>query len=394
MNSLFIEKLEEDLKPVLVSIESRGLLMDMGKMRQIITDMEERRKLAEARAYDLLGTSQRINLNSSQELVFLLSELKIEGCTFPKTKSGKASTARDVLERINHPAVEHIIEYRSLTKLISSLTSFYNAVDTFNSRLYYKFTNDCASGRLYTQNMSIQNLPHEGRYAIVPEEGKVFLSADYDSFELRILSALSGDKYFRKCWENGIDLHKKVVSDMKGVLYEKVTDSLRKIGKILNFGIAYGQQAPGVARNLDISTSEAKELIENYENKIPEIVRFKQEAVRRARECGYVETYYGRRRYLPDLNSDDHSKQLKAERQVINTMVQGTGADIAKIVMLKLYNANLQIDAMLHDGFVLSVLSDMSEQSIAKIREIMEFELNYVKLTVTIKCGKSWGDCK
>lgn len=294
MHSPFIQKLEADLKPVLAEIQSRGLMVDINKLCQIIADLEGQRTLVEARVYELFDTSQRINLNSSEELVKLMTDLQVEGCHFPRTRSGRLSTAQNVLERIAHPAMEYLIEYRSLTKVIASLASFYNAVDRQNSRLYYKFTNDCASGRLYTQDMSIQNLPHEGRAAILPDEGKVFISADYDSFELHILSALAGDKYFRQCWQDGIDLHKKVVSDMMSILYEQVSESQRKIGKTLNFGIIYGQQAHGVGRSLDMSTSEARDLMDTYESKIPEIVKFKKSSVEKAREQGYVETYYGR----------------------------------------------------------------------------------------------------
>ncbi len=355
MHSKFITKLETDLLPVLADIEERGLIMDTAKMRQIINDMEQGRDLAESKTYELLGTTEKINLNSSADLAELLSKSQIEGLHLPTTKSGKISTAKGVLERIDHSAMEHIIKYRSLTKLIASLRSYYNAVDLIDARLFYKFTNDCASGRLYTKDMSIQNLPQQGRYAIIPEEGKVFISADYDSFELHILSALSGDQYFRQAWQHGVDLHKQVVSDMKGVVYEKVTGALRKLGKVLNFGIAYGQEARGVANSLRISTSEARKLMDDYESKIPEIMKFKELCVKKATEQGYIETYFGRRRYLPDIHSKDRYKQLKAQRQAVNTPIQGTGADIAKISMLKLHQEGFQIDAMLHDGFLISV---------------------------------------
>ncbi len=394
MHSKFINKLENDLEPVLTAIEERGLIVNTTKLQSIISDVEEKQSLAEARTYDLFGTEQRINLNSSQELVNLMNELEIDSSFFPKTKSGKLSTAKEVLEGVDHPAFEHIIKYRSHTKLLAALKSYFNGVNHLKSRLYYKFTNDCASGRLYTKDMSIQNLPREGRFAIEAGEGRIFVSADYDAFELHILSALAEDKYFRQCWENGIDLHKKVVSDMKGILYEKVTESLRRVGKILNFGIAYGQQAPGVAKSLDIPPSEAKDLMQEYENKIPEIIQFKKLAIPKARQQGYVETYFGRRRYLPDLNSEVRSKALKAERQVVNTMIQGTGADIAKIAMLNLHSMGFEIHAMLHDGFLISVPADKVECEISRIKACMEMNLNGLKLTVTTKIGKTWGDCK
>ena len=394
MNSPFIDQLERDLRPVLAAIEARGLIVDVAKLGHIIDSLQEQRNLAEANAYHLFSTSHRINLNSSQELAKLMVDLGIHQYHFPATKSGKVSTAKAVLERIDHPAIEHVIQYRSCTKLISSLASYYNAVDRTTSRLYYQFTNDCASGRLYTKDMSIQNLPREGRAAIIPGEGKVFISADYDSFELHILSALAGDTYFRRCWQQGIDLHKQVVADMMHIPYDEVTDAQRRIGKVLNFGILYGQQAPGVAQSLGIRITEARELMDAYESRIAEIMAFKKSAVEAAREHGYVETYYGRCRPLPDLKSPNRSRRLKAERQVVNTAVQGSGADIAKIVMLRLHRAGWQIDAMLHDGFLLSVDRDTVEESIPHLRELMEMDLEGVRLTVSFKVGESWGDCK
>jgi len=394
MHSQFIQKLEQDLKPVLSAIEQRGLVMDVQKMQDIISGLEKQRRLAELRSYDLFGTKKRINLNSSQELVGLMEDLGLECINLPKTKRGTYSTAKEVLGRIEHPAIRHVIQYRMLTKMIATLESYSNSVDMLNPRLYYKFTNDCASGRLYTKDMSIQNLPHEGRFAIVAGEGRVFISADYDMFELKILSALSGDEYFRRCWEEGIDLHRKVVSDMKGIPYDEVTDTLRKLGKVLNFGLAYGQEPPGIAYKLGIPLSEAYALVESYMEKIPEIVKFKDECINKAIETGYTETFHGRRRDLPDINSGDRSKVLKSYRQSVNTTIQGTGADIAKISMLNLHNAGWQIDAMVHDSFLISVPCEAVEQSIAGIREIMEIELNGVCLTASFKVGMSWGDCK
>jgi DNA polymerase-1 len=181
---------------------------------------------------------------------------------------------------------------------------------------------------------------------------------------------------------------------MMHIPYDHVTDTQRRIGKVLNFGILYGQQAPGVAHSLGIRITEARELMDAYEAKIVEIMAFKRSAIETAREQGYVETYYGRRRLLPDLRSPNRSQRLKAERQVVNTMVQGTGADIAKIVMLKLHRANWQIDAMLHDGFLTSVPKGTVDASIAHLRNLMEMDLEGVRLTVTYKVGESWGDCK
>lgn len=394
MHSRIIQKLEDDLKPVLTAIEKRGLLVDTHTLRAVITDLKVKRGIAESKTYESLGTSMRINLNSSSELAALFTDLKIGEGSLPTTRSGMISTAKHVLERIEHPAIAPIIEYRSLVKLIAALESYYQAIDMIDNRLYYVFTNECPSGRLYTKDMSVQIFPHEGRSAIIPEDGKVFVSADYDSFELKILSALAGDKYFRECWDKGIDLHRKVVSDMKGIPYEQVNNSLRALGKVLNFGLAYGQKAGGLARKLKISQSEAQGLISKYEKNIPEICRFKEDCIKNATECGYAETYFGRKRFLPDLVVPGYREKEKAQRQAVNHTIQGTASDIVKTAMLKLHEAGFQIDTMVHDSVLVSVFETDVVKAVEQIRNIMEVELKGLRLTVSIKVGKSWGDCK
>ena len=394
MHSPFIQQLEKNIARLLPVIESRGLRVDTGKMKEVIAGLREKRVLTEARAYELLDTPKRINLNSSAELADLLACLEIQGWEATVRRSGAVTAARQVLETIEHPAIPYIIEYRSLTRLISALESYLQGVDMFSNRLFYRFTNYCPSGRLYTKDMSVQNLPHEGRVAIVPDPGHVFVSADYDSFELKILSALSGDTYFRKCWEEGIDLHKKVVSDMKGIPYEQVTDVERQSGKALNFGVIYGQEAVGLARKLRISVQEARELIQKYEANVPEIIAFKEECIRLARECGCAETHFGRRRALPNLQASERARRLKAERQAINHPIQGTASDIVKIAMVELDRAGFQIDAMVHDSVLLSVPENEVSDWIRQIRSIMEIDLNGLKLTVSVKAGRTWGGCE
>ncbi len=393
MHSTFIQELERDIKAILPAIEKRGLRVDTERLQGVIADLRRKRELTETRVYDLLGTPERINLNSSNELSRLLARLGIAGWEKTAKGDGGVTTAKDVLERIEHPAMPHLIEYRSLTKLISALESYLQGVDMFTGRLYYQFTHDCPSGRLYTKDMSIQGLPHEGRVAVLPEPGMTFVFADYDSFELKILSALSGDTYFRRCWEMGIDLHKKVVSDMKGTPYDQITGEDRRSGKALNFGMIYGQEAFGLARRLNIAVPQAQKLIDDYEESIPEISRFKQECIRKARESGYAETYFGRRRPLPDLHSADRAKRLKAERQAVNHPIQGTASDIVKIAMVKLDRAGLQLDLMIHDSVLLSVPEQEADERVREIRSIMEIELNGLRLTVSIKVGRTWGDC-
>jgi len=259
--------------------------------------------------------------------------------------------------------------------------------------MFCKYTNSCPSGRLYTKDYNIQSIPEIGKQVIVPDDGHSFILADYDCFELRILSAMAHDKYFKDCWSRGLDLHQKVVSDMKNIPYERVTGNERKLGKILNFGLAYGQEPSGLARNLGIPINEAKKIMSNYKEKIPEIETFKIKKIEDARIFGYTETYFGRRRFLQDIGSSTVYLRKKAERRAINTMIQGTGADIVKFSLTKLYEEGFQIDAMVHDGILLSVPDDELMNSMIRIREIMEIEIEETKFLITVATGKTWAEC-
>jgi DNA polymerase-1 len=337
VHSPFIQESEDKIQAILPAIEDRGLRVDLSRMREVIAELRERRESAAATAYDLLKLPRQVNLNSSAEVAQLLADLRVSGWELTSRRAGRVSAAREVLERIDHPAIPYVIEYRSLTKLISALESYHDGVDLFTDRLYYRFTNHCSSGRLYTRDMSVQNLPHEGRVAVVSDPVKVFISAEYDSFELKILSALSGDRCFRQCWRDGIDLHRKVVSDMRGIPYDQVTDSDRLLGKALNFGVVYGQEPADLARKLNIPVPEARKLISEYSENIPEVVTFKQECVQKARECGYAETHFGRRRYLPDLSSDARSVRAKAERQLLVESEENRGTKLTIVLPTNSY---------------------------------------------------------
>ncbi|MDD3906229.1 MAG: DNA polymerase [Candidatus Omnitrophica bacterium] len=372
-------------------MEARGLNVDIPKLKAMIDDTSKEKSVIEAELREVLGVRGPINFNSSKDIAHILSStLGVE----PKvTRTGRYSTCRRILKAVNNPLTDKISHYRDLTKLLSVLTAIYDATDKAKGKIFCTYTDDCPSGRLYTQNYSFQNIPQEARTVIDPDEGCAFILADYDSFELRILSALSHDEYFKSCWTQGLDLHRKVVSDMKAKPYETVTDKERKLGKALNFGLSYGQEPMGLARNLHISVEKAQELMDNYKSKIPMIEAFKTATINRARETGFAETYYGRHRFLSNIKSPRTYDRKKSERQAVNTRIQGTAADVVKFSLVTLYREGFAIDTMVHDSILITVPEEILEQSVNRVKEIMEIELENTKLPVSCKVGKTWGDC-
>jgi len=384
-------QLEQELKPVINAMEKQGLNVEIAKLQNLINETASDIQKIEQEVKEILGFATPVNLNSSRGVSELLESYL--GIKTVRTHTGRQSTNRRFLKSLHNPITDNIIKLRDSGKLLSSLKAIYRATDKETAKIFCTYVNTCPSGRLYTKGYSFQSIPEPARGAINADKGCSFVLADYDSFELKILSTLAHDKYFKDCWGRGLDLHKKVVSDMKGLPYESVTDKERKTGKALNFGLSYGQEAVGLARVLQIATEQAQKLMNAYKSKIPEIEKFKLKAIEKARKLGYCETYYGRKRLLPGLLSPNISVRKKAERRVINTMIQGTGADIVKFSLLKLHKAGFQIDTMLHDGILMTVPELDVACSIARIKEIMEIKLNEMQFTVTCKHGKTWGEC-
>lgn len=391
MHSKTIIELEKDMVPVKQAMERRGLNVDLIRLRSLMRQNAEQKDAIEHELKEAFGIKDGVNFNSSRDVSkLLLNNLGIK----PRvTQTGRLSTNRRMLKDLSNPVTDKIIRYRELEKLLSALKAIEEATDKEQRKIFCKYLDNCPSGRIYSQGYSFQSISEEARAVINADEGCTFILADYDSFELRILSALAHDTYFKDCWAKGLDLHRKVVADMKSIPYESVTDKERKLGKILNFGIAYGQEPSGLARNLHVTTYEAQKLMTNYKHQIPEIEVFKAKAIEKARKDGFASTYYGRKRFLPNILSPDSFERRKAERQVINHMIQGTGADIAKLALVRLHPAGFAIDTQLHDGILITVRDVEVEQSIARVKAIMEIEIEGTKFPVSCKTGKCWSDC-
>lgn len=391
MHSETIIKLEQDMVSVIAAMEKRGLNIDLIELENLIRiNTNRKEKLSRCLCKDL-GLNVPVNFNSSKDVSEILQSRL--GIRIKKTPTGRFSVKRSFLRGVNNPIADSIIQYRELEQTLSALKAIYKATDKNKEKIYCVYVDKCPSGRLYTKDYSFQSFSKAARDIVCANSGCSFLLVDYESFELRILSALAGDTYFKDCWAKGLDLHKKVVSDMQGITYGRVTDKQRKLGKCLNFGLAYGQEASGLARNLHTTVEQAQTLLDDYKKNIPEIEEFKRQEIKSARIRGYSETFYGRKRFLKDILSPVESDRKKAERRVVNHKIQGSGADIVKFSLVALHNEGFIINTMLHDGILLTVPDDKLDEIINRVREIMEQEINGMKFSVSIKIGKTWEEC-
>lgn len=393
MHSAVICKLENDIIPVKRAMEAQGIYVSLVQLEEVISGVFAKKldKDKALRNAFQIDENVVVNFNSSKavsELLFLHF-----GVMPVTTRTGRPSTTRRILRGVNNPVTESILEYRDLEQLLSSLKAIHAATNKETNRISCTYIDDCPTGRLYTKDYSLQSIPEAARHVMHADNFCTFVLADYSMFELRILSAIADDTYFKDCWARGLDLHCKVVSDMQGIAYDSITDKQRKLGKALNFGISYGQEPVGLARNLGIPTDKAEKLMFEYKRQIPEIEAYKLEVVKRARKTGLAETYYGRKRFLPNIISPVSGNRKKAERQAVNTVIQGTAADIVKFALVQLHQEGFIINTMLHDGILMTVRDELLEEDVKRIRDIMEVELEGMKLPVDIKTGKTWGEC-
>ena len=260
MHSQTIKDLEQNMVSVITALEQRGLDVDLVELENLITKTQSQKADLDRALCEALGLPQgQANFNSAQDVSEILAS-KL-GVRITRTKSGRPSTSKSVLQNICNPITDQISQYRQLEDLLSSLKAIHQATNKDTGKISCSYDTSCPSGRLYTKFYSLQSIPEPARDCIFADPGSSFILADFDSFELRILSALAGDTYFKSCWAEGLDLHKKVISDMKQKPYHLVTDKERKLGKTLSFGLSYGQEPVGLAMKLRISVPEAEKLM-------------------------------------------------------------------------------------------------------------------------------------
>lgn len=398
-------EIEMPLMPVLAQMERNGVRLDTEVLSETGEQFRQRMQQLETEIYELAGHPFTIT-SPRQVGEVLFDELKLNEKA-KKTKSGQYSTGEEVLEAIKHkhPIVEKILAHRALKKLISTyIDALPKLIYPATGRIHTSFNQAVtATGRLSSSNPNLQNIPVRGddgreiRKAFVPEPGCIFFSADYSQIELRIMAHLSADEHLVNDFRCGRDIHAATASRIFHKPIEEVSRDERRKAKTANFGIIYGISAFGLAERMEVSRTEAKELITNYFDTYPRVKEYMQTSVKRARELGYIVTEFGRRRYLPDITSRNAVVRGYAERNAVNAPIQGTAADIIKIAMVRIAQRfeaeGIQSKMILqvHDELNFSVLPEEFER--VKNIVIQEMEGAYtmsVPLLADCGEGKNW----
>jgi DNA polymerase-1 len=402
-------EIENPLVPVLANMEYEGVAIDVDFLKSYSKTLTQEAKVAEEKVYQLAGV--RFNLASPKQLGEVLFEKLQLDPSAKKTKTGQYQTGEDVLAKLalkGHPIVEDILTFRELTKLKSTyVDALPQLIHPITGRVHTSYAQAVAvTGRLSSNNPNLQNIPirsergREIRKAFIPrEKNRIMMSADYSQIELRIVAAISGDANMCAAFKEGKDIHVATAAKVYGVQESEVTKEMRYKAKSVNFGIIYGQGAFGLADNLGISRTEAKEIIDNYKQQFPGITQYMQSTIAFAQKNGYVETLMGRKRWLKDINSANFTVRGYAERNAINSPIQGTAADMIKLAMIKiaadLKKHHLQSAMILqvHDELVFDVLEDEVEKIKPIILNNMRDALilpNKVPIEAEIGIGKNW----
>ena len=346
------------------------------------------------------------NLNSPRQLAdVLFDELKLPANK--KTKTGR-STDESVLQGLKsaHPVVELLLRYRELFKLKSTyIDALPSLISAYDGRLHTSYNQAvAATGRLSSNNPNLQNIPirtEQGRrirQAFLANEGHQLVSIDYSQIELRILAHVSNDQVLLNAFAQGQDIHTATAAKVFNCSIDQVTSDQRRAAKTINFGIMYGQSAFGLAQQLDISREEANKFIQEYFGVYSEVKRYLDQAIIKARQDGYVETLFGRRRRIPELSSSNFNIRWAGERMAINMPIQGTAADIIKKAMITIQDylvekqAKSQMLLQVHDELVFTIDPAESDELIPEISRQMEQAADLtVKLEVEAKVGENWG---
>ncbi|MDX6917348.1 DNA polymerase I [Pectobacterium carotovorum] len=400
------QTIDMPLVPVLSRIERTGVLIDPAILAEHSKELTTRLAELETQAYELAG--EEFNLSSTKQLQGILYE-KQKLPILKKTPKGAPSTNEEVLAELalDYPLPKLILEYRGLAKLKSTYTDKLPLmINPATKRVHTSYHQAVtATGRLSSSDPNLQNIPvrnDEGRrirQAFIAPKGYSIVAADYSQIELRIMAHLSGDKGLLNAFANGLDIHRATASEVFGIALDKVTSEQRRSAKAINFGLIYGMSAFGLSRQLNIPRSESQKYMNLYFERYPGVQDYMERTRQQAAEHGYVSTLDGRRLYLPDIHSRNAMARKGAERAAINAPMQGTAADIIKKAMIAIDDW-LQKDApqvkmimQVHDELVFEIHDSVIEESISKIKALMEgcMQLN-VPLQVDIGTGMNWDE--
>ena len=397
--------IEMPLMKCLAKMELNGVRIDSAALNASAEKLREEILSIQNEAIEMAG--EEFNLSSAKQVgEILFDKLKIVEKA-KKTKTGQYVTSEEVLESLSskHPIVKKILEYRGIKKLLSTyVEALPEMINAKTGKIHTSYNQTVtATGRLSSSNPNLQNIPirdemgKEIRRAFIPDEGHVFFSADYSQIELRIMAHLSGDENMVNAFNAGEDIHTATSAKIYGVEISEVTKDMRRNAKTANFGIIYGISAFGLSERLGISRTEAKTLIEGYFKTYPQVQEYISNSINKAKDNGYVETIFGRKRYLSDINSANSVVRAFAERNAVNAPIQGSAADIIKIAMVNIdrrftqENIQSQMILQVHDELNFNVL----ESELEKVKEIVIEEMqNAYKLRVPLIAdygvGKNW----
>jgi len=400
--NLFHE-IEMPLMPVLAEMEMNGVCLDTESLKETSQQFTQRMQEIEQRIYELAG--QQFNIASPKQVGEILFD-KLKIIEKPKkTKTGQYVTSEEVLQQLKnkHEIVADILEHRGLKKLISTyIDALPKLINPHTGHIHTSFNQTItATGRLSSSDPNLQNIPIRGedgkeiRKAFIPEPGCLFFSADYSQIELRVMAHLSGDANMIEVFREGKDLHAATAANIYKKPIDEVTRDERTKSKRANFGIIYGITVFGLAERLDIPREEAKMLIDGYFDTFPQVHEYMEQSKEVARRQGYVTTLFGRRRYLPDINSGNSVVRGFAERNAINAPIQGTAADIIKVAMIHIYerfkkeNIKSKMILQVHDELNFSVLPE--EKELVE-RIVLEEMQNAFQMKVPLVADSGFGD--
>lgn len=403
-SSSLLSEMELPLLSLLADLEATGIAVDETHLGELQSQFADKVSEAANAAYEVIG--KQINLGSPKQLqVVLFDELEM-----PKTKKTKTGYTTDadalqgLFEKTQHPFLKFLLDHRDATRMKVTVDGLLKSIAD-DGRIHTTFNQTvAATGRLSSTDPNLQNIPvrnEAGRHIrdgfVVGEGFSTLLTADYSQIEMRIMAHVSGDAGLIEAFNTGEDLHSFVGSRAFGVPIEDVTPELRRRVKAMSYGLAYGLSAFGLAAQLKISTEEAKAQMEAYFSRFGGVRDYLRNAVEEARKVGYTSTLYGRRRYLPDLNSDNRQRREVAERAALNAPIQGTAADIIKVAMIDVHNSlaesglRSRMLLQVHDELVLEVVESEREQIERLVRDKMSSAIELsVPLEVSVGTGTSW----
>jgi DNA polymerase-1 len=409
-NGLFdlFTHLEMPLVPVLTDMEMTGVKLDTKSLNNYAVELREQIIALEKEIIGLAG--QEFNVSSPKQLGEILFEkLRIDP-NAKLTKTKQYSTNEEVLAQLahKHPIVGKVLEFRGLKKLLNTyVETLPQLINSRSGKIHTSYNQaNTATGRLSSNNPNLQNIPirdengREIRKAFIPSDSDhLFLSADYSQIELRIMAALSLDPQMMEAFSNNEDIHSITASKIYQIPVAEVTSDMRRKAKTANFGIIYGLSAFGLSQRLNISRSEAKELIDGYFQNFPKVKEYMDKSIEMARNDGYVQTIMGRRRYLNDINSNNAVVRGMAERNAINTPIQGSAADIIKLAMIRIHGEFMKhrlkskMVLQVHDELNFDVYKPELEKVEQIVKENMETAVQLtVPLTIEMKSAQNWLD--